>query len=219
MTWVREAGRVKCGEHPPLLSPSGFVSRSRKSGSEKRDAQENLFPQDELGVTTMNEPQTRFTRRAEGYLELGLPLQAIESLERHPEWVIDNGRACYLLGEALRELRRYDEAVGPLERAVDLMPDDIHAHLALAWCYKRTRRLSAAIGTLQHALRGEPLEPILHYNLACYYSLANNRRRALHFLSSALELDVNYIDLVPGETDFDLLRDDPEFQMLTSVIV
>src|SRR5690606_28553700 len=147
-----------------------------------------------------------------------LPLQAIESLERHPDLVIDSGRACYLLGESLRELGRYDEAVGPLERAVDLMAEDIHVHLALAWCYKRTRRLSAAIGTLQHALRGEPLEPILHYNLACYYSLANNRRRALNFLSRALDLDVNYIDLVPSESDFDLLRDDPEFQMLTSVI-
>lgn len=162
---------------------------------------------------------SRTIREAEGYLELGLPEQATECLKRRSSLVIQSGRASYLLGEALREAERYNEATAPLERAAELMPSDMHVHLALAWCYKRTGRLECAIEALEQALRHDPLEAILHYNLACYWSLARNRRRALRCLSRALDLDGNYLDLVPYEADFDAIRDDPEFQVLTSLIV
>jgi len=161
----------------------------------------------------------RLIREAEGYLELGLPDQAAESLQRRNELVDRSGRACYLLGEALRESQRYNEAAPALERAAELLPSDMHVHLALAWCYKRTGRLEHAIQSLEAALENDPYEAILHYNLACYWTLARNRRRALRCLSRALDLDGNYIDLVPYESDFDAIRDDPEFQMLTSLIV
>lgn len=166
-----------------------------------------------------NQRLTRVIRQAEGYLELGMPDQAAECLKRRRTVVRHSGRANYLLGEALRESERYNEAARPLERAAELMPSDIHVHLALAWCYKRTGRLRQAIEALEQALASDPLEAILHYNLACYWSLARDRRRALRCLSRALDLDSNYLDLVPYEADFDALRDDPQFQMLTSLIV
>ena len=102
---------------------------------------------------------------------------------------------------------------------MELMPEDMHVSLALAWCYKRTGRLEHAIETLEFAVECDPREAILHYNLACYWCLARDRRRALRCLSRALDLDLNYLDLVPYESDFDALRDDPEFQVLTSLIV
>ncbi|WP_425396600.1 TPR end-of-group domain-containing protein [Aeoliella sp.] len=162
---------------------------------------------------------SRAIREAEGYLELGLPEQAAECLKRRQKMVADSGRANYLLGEALRESEAYHEAAAPLERAYELMPGDMHVGLALAWCYKRTGRLDRAIETLEESLRSDPREAILHYNLACYWCLARNRRRALRCLGRALDLDINYLDLVPYESDFDALRDDREFQELTSVIV
>lgn len=161
----------------------------------------------------------RAIRQAEGYLELGLPRQAIEGLQSRRALVDQSGRASYLLGESLREVERYAEAIDPLERAADLLPDDMHVRLALAWSYKRVARIDAAIATLEQALRSDPMEAILHYNLACYWSLLRNRCRALRCLTRALDLDGNFIDQIPYEPDFDPLRDDPEFQMLTSVIV
>src|SRR5690606_20733597 len=125
---------------------------------------------------------SRLIREAEGYLELGLPAQGAHALVRRLDQVNESPRATYLLGEALREMECYAEAVGPLERSLELAPDDLHTHLALAWCYKRTSRLPEAIETLQEALLTEPFEAILHYNLACYWSLARQRRRALRSL-------------------------------------
>jgi hypothetical protein len=38
-------------------------------------------------------------------------------------------------------------------------------------------------------------------------------------LTTAFEIDPAFRDLVPGEPDFDPIRDHPGFQQLTSVIV
>src|SRR4029079_6532861 len=120
-----------------------------------------------------------------------------------------NGRACFLLGEALRELSRYEEALLPLERSADLLQDDIDVVRSLGWCYTRTGQLAKAINALERAVKVDPGEAILHYNLACYWSLARNRTMALRYLSRALELDSNYRDMIPDEADFNSLRLDP----------
>jgi len=161
----------------------------------------------------------RAMEEAEGYAELGMLEHSLRSLQRRGSLVHGNGRACYLLGEALRELSRYEEALLPLERSADLMPDDIHVWLALGWCYKRTGQLARAIEALERAVKVDPSEAVLHYNLACYWSLARNRAAALKYLSRALEIDTNFRDMIPDEADFNPLRHDPEFIALTSVIV
>jgi len=172
---------------------------------------------------------TRAIEEAEGYTDLGQdcsePMRsgmlehALRALQRRGSLVHANGRACYLLGEAFRELKRYEEALLPLQRSADLMPDDIHVWLALGWCYKRTGQLAKAIESLERAVKVDSSEAILHYNLACYWSLARNRTLALHYLSRALEIDCNFRDMVVDEPDFNALRDDADFIALTSVIV
>ena len=161
----------------------------------------------------------RAIEEAEGYAELGMLEHSLRSLQRRGSLVHGNGRACFLLGEALRELARYEEALLPLERSADLLPDDIHVLLALGWCYKRTGQLAKAIHALERAVDADPSEAVLHYNLACYWSLAKNRQAALRYLSRALEIDCNFRDLVSDEADFNFIRHDADFIALTSVNV
>jgi len=161
----------------------------------------------------------RAIEEAEGYSELGMLEHALRSLQRRGALVHGNGRACYMLGEALRELGRYEEALLPLERSADLVPDDIHVFMALGWCYKRTGQLGKAIAALERAVRIDPSEAVLHYNLACYWSLGRNRTLALKFLAHALEIDSNFRDLIPDEPDFDAIRHDQTFRLLTGVTV
>ena len=156
-------------------------------------------------------------REAEGYLELGMPNQALAALQRRGKLVHADGHGCYLMGEALRELERHDEALHPLRRSLELIPDDIHAALALGWCYKRCGRLIRAIEVLEQAVEIEPGEAILHYNLACYWSLSGDRGRALRYLANALEIDGNFRDMVFDEPDFDPMRSDPLFRSLTGM--
>lgn len=157
----------------------------------------------------------RVRREAEGYLELGMPGHALESLQRQGKLVHGDARGCYLMGESLRELQHYHEAIFPLRRSLQLIPDDIHVWLAIAWCYKRVGRVEEAIDALEQAIDVEPGEAILHYNLACYWSLVRNRRQALRYLARALRIDGNFRDFVRDEPDFDPLRGDPVFEHLT----
>jgi tetratricopeptide (TPR) repeat protein len=124
------------------------------------------------------------------------------------------GRALYLWGESLRTLERYFEAIMPLERALQALPNDIRVHIAIGWCYKRTDRLDAAIDILERALLVEPEEALLRYNLACYLSLDGQKRRALRYLSQAFSIAPKYRELVETESDFNPLRDDPDFQAI-----
>src|ERR1700754_4671286 len=112
----------------------------------------------------------RACQEAEGYLELGMPEHALRGLQRRGQLVHGDARGCYMLGECLRELRRYREAIFPLRRSLELIPDDVQVALALGWCCKRSGRLDEAINALEHAVRIEPGEAILHYNLSCYWS-------------------------------------------------
>ncbi len=161
----------------------------------------------------------RLQREAEGYLELGLTQRALQTLHRIGDPESFGAHLLYLMGEALRGLDRYEEALFPLERAAEGDPRNIHIWLAIGWCQKRIGHVDLAIEALEEALRHEPGEAILHYNLACYLSLVGDKERALRKLSKALVIDPNYRELVDEEPDFDSIRDDPEFQALTSIIV
>ena len=174
-------------------------------------------------------------RAAEGYLDLVMvcadrwPLRAEtrdriakRALQSLSEVVADeyqSGHVHYLHGQALRVMEKYGDAVHPLRMALEMEPEDIHIHLALGWCYKRVDRLDLAIQSLEEAMDVMPEKGIIHYNLACYWSLANNAQLAVQYLAQSFELDPNYRDMVATETDFDPIRDDPQFRQMTSVIV
>jgi tetratricopeptide (TPR) repeat protein len=151
---------------------------------------------------------------AEGYLALNLPERALEILRSRAEWATMQFEASFLAGETLRVLGQYREALRPLETAASLRPGDVATAIALGWCYKRTHRLAQAIDSLARALREHTDEPLLHYNLACYWSLANNPGKALDSLSTALALAPDVRSMIADESDFDPIRNHPEFERL-----
>ena len=169
-------------------------------------------------MNAMN-PQER-TRRAkihgeaEGYLELGMARNALESLARLGDPAAFEVHELYLWGEGLRAMDRCFEAMVPLERAAKAAPEDLRVRMALGWCYKRTGRLDLAIETLEQAMANDPHEAVLRYNLACYLSLAGQKYRALRYLAEALAMEPQFRELIDDEADFNPLRSDPEFQAL-----
>ena len=174
-------------------------------------------------------------REAEGYLELltalesgwvpnpaardRVAIRAIATLDRIEEPGGYWSDCLYLRGQALSLLERFAEAIPALEEATDLDPGNLRGWLALGWCFKRTGRLDMAIQSLEEALAVDSNEAVIYYNLACYWSLGGNAKLAIQYLTVAIELDADYRDLVAKEKDFDPIRQQPEFKLLTSVIV
>ena len=174
-------------------------------------------------------------RAAEGYLDLimvfadkwslssdirdQLARRALSELSKLDLSQVPAGHVRFLQGQALRAMDNFSDAIDPLEAALDYDPENIYIHLTLAWCFKRVNRLDLAIQTLEEAMMVGPDEAIIHYNLACYWSLANNVRMATRYLYQSFEIDPDYRDKVADETDFDPIRDEPEFQSTLRVIV
>lgn len=174
-------------------------------------------------------------RQAEGYLDLllafadkwsltpalrdRLACRALDALQEVRATERQRGYVEYLRGQALRAMEHFQDAIAPLQRSAQADPENINAYLALGWCYKRIGRLDAAIQALEDAMEFGPGEAILHYNLACYWCLTKNKALTIQYLSQAFELDGQYRELAQEEHDFDLLREDPDFQMLLGAVV
>jgi Flp pilus assembly protein TadD len=156
----------------------------------------------------------KLQREAEGYLELGMSQHALSSLARLGDPTSFDSTTLYLWGEALRSMKRYEEAIIPLQHAAESSPENINIRLALGWCFKRVGKLHSAIEALEQALATEPNEPLLRYNLACYFSLAGNKSRAIRYLSQTLAVAPGYRRLIDNEPDFDPIRREPDFMIL-----
>lgn len=148
---------------------------------------------------------------AQGYLMLDLPDRALRELNE----IVDTDEVTYeyylLQGEALRAKSDHAAALDAFRKALAGKPDDLSALMGMAWCYKRIDRVDQSIETMQRAYESHKEVPVVLYNLACYYSLAGEKELALSWLGRALRMDRGFTKLVPRETDFDPLRDDPDF--------
>ncbi|MBN1910925.1 MAG: tetratricopeptide repeat protein, partial [Pirellulales bacterium] len=123
-----------------------------------------------------------------------------------------------LRGDALIALGCLRDAALCLEQAAEIAPGNLHVWLSLGWCYKRIGQIDLAIAALEEAVAAEPSEAIAHYNLACYLSLAGDKSLALAHLARALVMDPNFRDQVATERDFDPLRSDADFRLLTGAL-
>ena len=161
--------------------------------------------------------RTRRERKLEaarGFLALDMPQHALRELgsiddpEKIP-FAINQ-----LRGEALKQTGDHDAALAAYNRALAEDPTDLTVLLGMAWCYKRTNQLSRAIAAMEQAYRSKPDEPIVLYNLACYFALDGNKTQALSWLGRALRMESSLRKLITDESDFDELRNDPDFQFV-----
>lgn len=198
---------------PPGYSRENF----RYSPEEKKHGQYALTHGEDMNGTDRKKKIKLLLRKAEGYLELQMASHALEVLLEIDD-PGDQAFVLYLLkGFALRDLQDHVRALDSLHAAEIINPNSVPLQMALAWCYKRTARLDRAISSTELAHRLDPEEPILLYNLACYLSLAGEKEQALGRLGQALRAAPSIARMIPKETDFDPLRNDPDFVKLVTM--
>ena len=82
---------------------------------------------------------------------------------------------------------------------------------AAAWPHYQAGDYGKAIEVFREALEKYPDNASGLYNLACCESLTGDRDAALEHLRRAVELDERFREYAKNDTDFDPIRDDPEF--------
>ncbi|MCH7988575.1 MAG: tetratricopeptide repeat protein [Planctomycetes bacterium] len=159
----------------------------------------------------------RLLEAARGYLTLEMPDHALRELRKIEASDEDLFDIYQLQGESLRQKKEHDEALSVFSLALEMRPDDLTVLMGLAWCFKRTDQLTNAISTMEQAYQSSPKEPIVLYNLSCYYALAGDKQQALSWLGKALKIEPTLRELIPDESDFDPLRNDPDFQFVIGI--
>ncbi len=170
-------------------------------------------------------PQVQRTRRllrqAQGYLELNMPQQALETLQRvtpgsfQAQWN-------FLLGQAHAQLGEASKAQEHLQRAAELAPSNPEIQLAWAQFLHQRGQSQQAVATLLQLLENHPeaaSQAPLHYLLARAYSLLGKKEPMLWHLSKAVELEPGLRQQIAHEGDFRPFAHDPDFLALFSMTV
>ena len=157
----------------------------------------------------------RLATEAAGFLEFDLVDRALARADRLLATQAGRLAGLALKGECLRRRERHEEALPLLREALAQSPEDESLWINLGWCLKRTGRLAEAVEAMEDLLEQLPGSALGHYNLSCYLALAGERERCLAELERALELDGSLRGQIPGESDFDTLREDPGFRRIT----
>jgi hypothetical protein len=118
-----------------------------------------------------NQLQLHTLRAALGWLELGLPREALEELDRLPEELLKkNADVLEVRWMILAQMKNWDEALITSCRLVAAAPDRASSWLHQAYATRRAidGGLENAYGILSGIVTDFPDEPTIPYNLACY---------------------------------------------------
>lgn len=124
-----------------------------------------------------------------GWLDLGLPDEALVELDGLADAQKHSETALRLRIDALMAMQRWNQAAAVAKRLSILTPDDPLVFLRAAYCLHETGDTQAACQFLFRGPRSLMSMPIFHYNYACYLSILGEYRRAKGHLRRALKMD------------------------------
>jgi tetratricopeptide (TPR) repeat protein len=135
------------------------------------------------------EKEQQYLTAAQGYLDLGMPLDADAELDlidpfcRHLPEVLELRVQGYLALEKWELMRT------AAKRLVDDDPDNIQWSVWLAFATRRAVSIDSAKAILLEAVERHPEASIFHYNLACYESVQGDVEVAKARLQHCFNLD------------------------------
>ncbi|MEM8503854.1 MAG: tetratricopeptide repeat protein [Cyanobacteria bacterium P01_D01_bin.1] len=119
-------------------------------------------------------------------------------------------------GNALGALGRKEEAIAAYDQALAIKPDKHEALYGKGYALGALDRKEEAIAAYDQALAIKPDYASAWYNKACCYALNKQIDKALYCLHKAIMLEggTKYIEMAKTDTDFDPVRNHPDFQSL-----
>ncbi len=103
------------------------------------------------------------------------------------------------------------EALEALGKAALLNPRGVIVNNDYGFMLASVGRYEEAETAYRAAITADPAAVPPKYNLACLYALQGRARDSARMLAEAARLDPKVLESVPGDTDFDKVRNDPVF--------
>ncbi len=153
-----------------------------------------LEPDDQRHLTT-----------AEGYLELGMYLDANQELERIEPDLRHLPEVLAVRLEIYSALKKWELMQIVAAKLAKEDPDEVHWIVSLAYATRRAESIEAAREVLLQALDHHPQAAILHYNLACYECQLGDMEGAKMQLQAAFNFDKRFRQIALEDEDLEPL--------------
>lgn len=138
-----------------------------------------------------------------GFLELGMPEDAIAELDALPAEAAEFAPARHLKVDALFQLKSWAAAAEICLLMLEKEPSDPGWWIQAAYAQRRASSIEEAEIILRSGLQGHPRHGLMLYNLACYACVQERFAEACTLLSQALAGEPDPI-LAMAEKDPDL---------------
>jgi len=145
-------------------------------------------------------------RAALGWLELGLPEEALSELTALSARERMRRHALELRLLAEMEAHRWNAAADTGRLLCMKEPKEARFFIHAAYCLHETGDTLAARDWLMRGPAALMSDPLFHYNLACYLAVLGEGKRAKSHLDRAFELDESLREAARADTDLASLR-------------
>jgi tetratricopeptide (TPR) repeat protein len=135
--------------------------------------------------------------------------QAVEQLPDRVKIRFERGYLMYLM-------KRYEDAFRDFETVTTIQPSLIEAWLMQGVVLQELSRFGEAIQACNQALDYQPEYALIHYFKACLHATQAETQPAIESLQHAIELNSDYRNAASVASEFDAIREKPEFQNLIS---
>ncbi len=142
----------------------------------------------------------------QGYLELGMPLEALRELKELPAALHDLPLSVEMHVVLLIRLRRWKSAATQARKLCKLSPSSPTGFIHLAYCQHESGNTGEARKTL---LKGPPAlqkEATYHYNLACYDAVLGDIESARRNLARSIGINKRFLEFARQDADLSPLH-------------
>ena len=144
---------------------------------------------------------------AQGYLELGMPAEALRELEQLPLEFSARAEILQLRLVILMRAREWSAALETCEELRIRYPERSVGYIHGAFCLHELRRTDEARAMLLEGPESLRRDPTFHYNMACYEATLGESERAMQYLRVSFSLDPAFVRIARNDPDLASIHD------------
>lgn len=174
---------------------------------------ESLIAFDKAIELDSNNPDA-WNGRGATLIQLNRHAESLHALETAISLNPDHVLAWINKGSSLGGLKKYKESLIAYEKAIELNSKDFNAWFGIGLVLTYLKRNEEALVSFGKASELNPNHPNSWYHIACLYSLTGNAKLAIQNLKQSIKLNATYREKAKTKSDFDNIREDPDFNRL-----
>lgn len=134
-------------------------------------------------------PDSLLVQAAQGWLELGNPIEAEAELDKVPPQHQAHPAVLEVRWEICAKAKKWDAALEIASALVQVVPEHPLGWVHQSFCLHELERTAEARDNLLSVVDKFPQDAVMLYNLACYECRLGSLEQAKHWLQATFEID------------------------------